>query len=70
MRTSHLAGLDKCLIIAVGDVRPQILVNNAGGGGHIPPHFPEARREDWQRIITLNLLAPIWATQEALVGCW
>jgi NAD(P)-dependent dehydrogenase (short-subunit alcohol dehydrogenase family) len=42
----------------VRDVRPQILVNNAGGGGHIPPHFPDAQREHWQRIITLNLLAP------------
>jgi NAD(P)-dependent dehydrogenase (short-subunit alcohol dehydrogenase family) len=42
------------------------LVNNAGGGGHIPPHFPEAPRDEWQRLVTLNLLAPMWATQEAL----
>ena len=50
----------------IREVRPQILVNNAGGGGHIPPHFPEASRERWLRLITLNLLAPMWATQEAL----
>jgi NAD(P)-dependent dehydrogenase (short-subunit alcohol dehydrogenase family) len=50
----------------IRDVRPQILVNNAGGGGHMPPHFPDAPREHWQRLTTLNLLAPMWATQEAL----
>jgi len=55
----QLAGL-------VRDVQPQILVNNAGGGGHIPPHFPDAPREHWQQLVTLNLLAPMWATQEAL----
>jgi NAD(P)-dependent dehydrogenase (short-subunit alcohol dehydrogenase family) len=49
----------------IRDVRPQILVNNAGGGGHIPPHFPDAPRQLWQQLITLNLLAPMWATQEA-----
>lgn len=50
----------------IAGIGPQILVNNAGGGGHIPPHFPEARREEWQLLVTLNLLAPMWATQEAL----
>lgn len=50
----------------VGEVRPQILVNNAGGGGHIAPHFPDAAREHWRRLVTLDLLAPMWATQEAL----
>jgi NAD(P)-dependent dehydrogenase (short-subunit alcohol dehydrogenase family) len=50
----------------IRDVRPQILVNNAGGGGHIPPHFPDAPRERWERLVTMNLLAPMWATQEAL----
>ncbi len=50
----------------IRDVRPEILVNNAGGGGHIPPHFPDAPREHWQRLVTLNLLASMWATQEAL----
>jgi NAD(P)-dependent dehydrogenase (short-subunit alcohol dehydrogenase family) len=50
----------------IRDVRPQILVNNAGGSGHIPPHFPGSPRERWQAIVTLNLLAPMWATQEAL----
>jgi NAD(P)-dependent dehydrogenase (short-subunit alcohol dehydrogenase family) len=50
----------------VRDVRPQVLVNNAGGGGHIPPHFPDAPREHWQGLVTVNLLAPMWATQEAL----
>jgi NAD(P)-dependent dehydrogenase (short-subunit alcohol dehydrogenase family) len=51
------------LVQALG---PRILVNNAGGGGHIPPHFPEAPREHWQHLVALNLLAPMWATQAAL----
>jgi len=43
-----------------------ILVNNAGGGGHIPPHFPEATAEQWGAILDLNLRAPMLATQLAL----
>jgi hypothetical protein len=30
----------------IASTEPQILVNNAGGGGHIPPHFPEATPEE------------------------
>jgi NAD(P)-dependent dehydrogenase (short-subunit alcohol dehydrogenase family) len=26
----------------IESAEPTILVNNAGGGGHIPPHFPDA----------------------------
>lgn len=44
----------------------QILVNNAGGGGHIPPHYPEARPDQWGATMMLNLLGPMRATQEAL----
>jgi len=43
---------------------PQILVNNAGGGGHIPPHFPDATPEQWSVTLYLNLVA--LATQLAL----
>jgi NAD(P)-dependent dehydrogenase (short-subunit alcohol dehydrogenase family) len=56
-----------------GDVRhlidaaePQILVNNAGGGGHIPPHFPAATAEQWGAMLDLNLRGPMLATQIAL----
>jgi NAD(P)-dependent dehydrogenase (short-subunit alcohol dehydrogenase family) len=45
---------------------PQILVNNAGGGGHIPPHFPEATPEQWGATLDLNLRGPMLATQLAL----
>ncbi len=48
----------------IRDVRPQILVNDAGGGGHIPPHFPEARRGDWQRTVRVNCLVPDWVATE------
>jgi NAD(P)-dependent dehydrogenase (short-subunit alcohol dehydrogenase family) len=43
-----------------------ILVNNAGGGGHIPPHFPEATAEQWGSLLDLNLRGPMLATQLAL----
>jgi NAD(P)-dependent dehydrogenase (short-subunit alcohol dehydrogenase family) len=46
--------------------QPGILVNNAGGGGHIPPHFPDASPEQWGATLDLNLRAPMLATQLAL----
>jgi NAD(P)-dependent dehydrogenase (short-subunit alcohol dehydrogenase family) len=45
---------------------PAILVNNAGGGGHIPPHFPDATPEQWGATLDLNLRGPMLATQLAL----
>lgn len=45
---------------------PQILVNNAGGGGHIEPHFPDAEPEQWQSTLDLNLRGAMLATQLAL----
>jgi len=45
---------------------PTILVNNAGGGGHIPPHFPDAAPQQWGATLDLNLRAPMLATQLAL----
>ncbi|HEY2298055.1 MAG TPA: SDR family NAD(P)-dependent oxidoreductase [Jatrophihabitans sp.] len=50
----------------IGSERPQILVNNAGGGGHIPPHFPAAAPHRWRTLIELNLIGPMHAAQEAL----
>jgi NAD(P)-dependent dehydrogenase (short-subunit alcohol dehydrogenase family) len=44
--------------------RPGVLVNNAGGLGHIPPHFPESDR--WEYKLDLNLRAPMRAAQLAL----
>jgi NAD(P)-dependent dehydrogenase (short-subunit alcohol dehydrogenase family) len=45
---------------------PQILVNNAGGGGHVPPHFPDATPAQWGATLDLNLRGPMLATQLAL----
>src|SRR4051794_20275992 len=45
---------------------PTILVNNAGGAGHIPPHFPEASPAQWGATLDLNLRAPMLATQLAM----
>ena len=47
---------------------PTILVNNAGGGGHIEPHFPDATPAQWGSTLDLNLRGPMLATQLALDG--
>jgi NAD(P)-dependent dehydrogenase (short-subunit alcohol dehydrogenase family) len=44
----------------------RVLVNNAGGGGHIPPHFPDATPAQWGATLDLNLRAAMLATQLAL----
>lgn len=43
-----------------------ILINNAGGGGHIAPHFPDALGEEWGAKLELNLTSAMRATQLAL----
>ena len=43
-----------------------MLVNNAGGGGHVPPHYPDASVTEWSGWLDLNLRAPMLATQVAL----
>ena len=45
-----------------------ILVNNAGGGGHIPPHFPDAAPEQWGATLDLDLRGAMLATQLALTA--
>ena len=50
----------------IDSAAPTILVNNAGGGGHIPPHFPDASPAQWGATLDLNLRAPMLATQLAL----
>jgi NAD(P)-dependent dehydrogenase (short-subunit alcohol dehydrogenase family) len=44
----------------------QILVNNAGGGGHVEPHFPAADPQDWRATLDLNLRGAMLATQLSL----
>jgi len=43
-----------------------VLVNNAGGGGDKPPHFPKADPGIWEAKVELNLLGPMRSTQAAL----
>jgi NAD(P)-dependent dehydrogenase (short-subunit alcohol dehydrogenase family) len=45
---------------------PHVLVNNAGGGGHVPPHFPDATPAQWGATLDLNLRGAMLATQLAL----
>ena len=58
-------------VVVVADVDAaggglRILVNNAGGGGHVEPHFPQAAPEDWGATLDLNLRGAMLATQLAL----
>ena len=57
---------DDALVAALESFRPDVLVNNAGGGGHVPPHYPEATPEQWSFWLDLNLRVPMLATQVAL----
>ena len=50
----------------IASAEPEILVNNAGGGGHVEPHFPDATPADWGATLDLNLRGPMLATQLAL----
>ena len=43
-----------------------LLVNNAGGGAHVPARFPDAPPEAWTRTLWLNLRTPLLAIQLAL----
>ena len=43
-----------------------VLVNNAGGGGHIEPHFPDAEPQQWRATLELNLAGAMLATQLSL----
>ena len=40
--------------------------NNAGGGGHVQPHFPDADAGAWGATLDLNLTGAMLATQLAL----
>jgi NAD(P)-dependent dehydrogenase (short-subunit alcohol dehydrogenase family) len=45
---------------------PSILVNNAGGGGHLEPNFPDASAAQWGALLDLNLRSAMQATQLVL----
>ena len=48
------------------DGGPRVLVNNAGGGGHVAPHFPDATPAQWGATLDLNLRGAMLATQHVL----
>jgi NAD(P)-dependent dehydrogenase (short-subunit alcohol dehydrogenase family) len=56
------------MVAAAGDELSglRILVNNAGGGGHVEPHFPDADPDRWQATLDLNLRGAMLATQLVL----
>jgi NAD(P)-dependent dehydrogenase (short-subunit alcohol dehydrogenase family) len=65
VRADMLAPADvEALIEGAGGLR--VLVNNAGGGGHVPPHFPDATPAQWGATLDLNLRSAMLATQLAL----
>lgn len=52
--------------IVQGSRRLDILVNNAGGSLHTPYSFEAETDEDWHRVMALNLMGAVWATQAVL----
>lgn len=44
------------------------LVNNAGGWGEGPSHYPDAPPASWEHVLDLNLRAPMRLTQLVLAG--
>ena len=65
LRTDMLEPADvEALIERAAGLR--VLVNNAGGGGHVPPHFPDATPAQWGATLDLNLTSAMLATQLAL----
>jgi NAD(P)-dependent dehydrogenase (short-subunit alcohol dehydrogenase family) len=65
VRTDMTAAADVEALVAESNGL-RVLVNNAGGGGHIPPHFPDATPAQWGALLDLNLKAAMLATQLAL----
>lgn len=57
---------DVAAMLAGAGAGLRVLVNNAGGGGHVPPHFPDATPAQWSATLALNLRAAMLATQLAL----
>ena len=45
-----------------------VLVNNAGGWGASPQHYPDAPPEAWSDVLDLNLRGPMRALQLCLTG--
>jgi NAD(P)-dependent dehydrogenase (short-subunit alcohol dehydrogenase family) len=56
----------RAMVAAANDLC--LLVNNAGGGGHVAPHFPEASFEQWSATLDLNLRGAMLATQLAIAA--
>jgi NAD(P)-dependent dehydrogenase (short-subunit alcohol dehydrogenase family) len=58
----------RAMVTHAGEVADglHVLVNNAGGGGHVEPHFPAASPEQWGATLDLNLRGAMLATQLAL----
>jgi NAD(P)-dependent dehydrogenase (short-subunit alcohol dehydrogenase family) len=65
VRADMLDAADVEALIASADGL-RVLVNNAGGGGHIPPHFPDATPAQWGATLDLNLRGPMLAAQLCL----
>ena len=65
VRTDMSDAADVAAMIAAAPAL-RVLVNNAGGGGHVPPHFPEATPSQWGATLDLNLRSAMLATQLAL----
>ena len=67
VRFVHLDVTDRAALAAlIRDAEPTVLINNAGGGAHVPWRWPDATSEQWASTLEVNLVAPMRATQLAL----
>jgi NAD(P)-dependent dehydrogenase (short-subunit alcohol dehydrogenase family) len=58
----RLAAEDVRGMVAAAAPGPHILVNNAGGGGYVEPHFPDADPDDYGATLDLKLRGAMLAT--------
>lgn len=52
------------IVASVGHI--DILVNNAGGSLHTPFAFMDEGADDWQRVMDLNVMGAVWASQAVI----
>ena len=53
-------------ILAAEGLRFEILINNAGGSLHTPRPFLDESDEDWERVLSLNIMAAVRLTRLVL----
>jgi NAD(P)-dependent dehydrogenase (short-subunit alcohol dehydrogenase family) len=66
--TGASVGSGRAIAQRLLDEGADVVSTDIGGGGHIPPHFPQATVAQWSASLALNLRAPMLATQHMRSG--